>query len=279
MSQFDGGVGQNGGDSGQGNSRRALWIMAAAGLFLLVVVGAALIISSNRNKQTDAKASDGWIRENESALDWNAPPSDFDAPDNPFDGQFGIDGVPPDGGLSLDDLKGDSDAASPADANGEPSPAGADASAASPDIAATIDLSSISPSPSVTPQNEFTAAQMESSRETARAAAERQSAAQKPAVAASRPASPSRSTGDKYWVQVGSFEDINKANAARSQLSKAGLPAEVFTYEDGGRMMYRVRVGSYPTKSEAEGVREKVSALNAADFGNSFVVNSTAKKQ
>ncbi len=269
----------------EGNSKRAMWIMAAAGLFLLVVVGAAMIFSSAGKKNKDENKSDGWVHENENALDLNSS-SDFDAPDNPFDGIYGENGVPEgEGSLSLDDLKGENSSGKE-DSSTEVAEK-VDTNEAE-KIEATIDLSSIAPtSSSVVAKNDFTAAQIETARETARTTSSSSSSSKSSTTSSSSSTktsskttstSSSKSLSDKFWVQVGSFEDINKANSARATLSKNGLPAEVFTYEDGGRMMYRVRVGSYSTKSEAEKVREKVSSINPSDFGQSFVVNSTAKR-
>ena len=57
----------------------------------------------------------------------------------------------------------------------------------------------------------------------------------------------------KYWVQVGSFSKKSGADSTRSSLSSQGIQSEIFTYTTSdGSTGYRVRVGPYQTKSEAE---------------------------
>ena len=200
MSQYDG-LDTNQDEAEAGSPRRALWIMAAAGLFLLVGVGAAMLLSSGNKKDTSKNASDGWVKENETALDWAAPPADFDAPENPFDGIYGLDGVPEGKGeLSLDDLKGGENREDAKTPKAE-------------DETTTIDLSSLSVASSVTAKNDFTAAQMESARASSDSAKTKQATSEKPksttsskSTSTSRSSQSSRSAGDKFWVHQINFQ-------------------------------------------------------------------------
>ncbi len=71
----------------------------------------------------------------------------------------------------------------------------------------------------------------------------------------------------RYWVQVAAYSNKKMADEARSSLDKNKIPADVFTYEDGkGKLYYRVRVGPYTTKSEAEYWNSKIQQLK--DFSN-----------
>ena len=58
---------------------------------------------------------------------------------------------------------------------------------------------------------------------------------------------------DQFWVQVASFTGKKNAEEAREALAAAKISSEIFTYKDAkGTVFYRLRVGPYTTKSEAE---------------------------
>jgi DedD protein len=72
----------------------------------------------------------------------------------------------------------------------------------------------------------------------------------------------SSSSGDgRLVVQVGSFSDATKAREARLKLEKAGLKSysKVSETKDGKR--FRVRVGPFATKAEAEKAASQIRAL------------------
>ncbi len=82
---------------------------------------------------------------------------------------------------------------------------------------------------------------------------------------------------DQYWVQAASF--VSKANAdkARLALIDQKIPAEVFTHsDDDGVTFYRVRVGPYTTKSEAEYWNSLIQTVGNFADAKSYVTN-TAK--
>jgi len=56
----------------------------------------------------------------------------------------------------------------------------------------------------------------------------------------------------EYWIQTGSFTGKLNAEKARDRLNARYLKAEIFTKEVSGSTTYRVRVGPYPTKTEAD---------------------------
>ncbi len=57
----------------------------------------------------------------------------------------------------------------------------------------------------------------------------------------------------EYWVQTGSFSSKGNAEKARENLKARYLSAEIFTKATvGGATTYRVRVGPYKSKTEAE---------------------------
>ena len=67
--------------------------------------------------------------------------------------------------------------------------------------------------------------------------------------------------GDGFVVQLGAFTDNYGANALASKLKKAGYPAYTEAVETGSRgTLYRVRVGSYPSREAAVDARKKLKA-------------------
>ena len=90
--------------------------------------------------------------------------------------------------------------------------------------------------------------------------------AQKKAVSTSVP------LATKYWVQAASFTNKKSADSARTELDENKIPAEVFTYKDKkDTLFYRVRVGPYTTKSEAEYWKSRIGSLDFFKDTQSYV--------
>jgi cell division protein FtsN len=97
-------------------------------------------------------------------------------------------------------------------------------------------------------------------------------AARPPAVAASagipaataRPAAPaSAATGADplaYFAQAGAFARSDDADAQRAKLALQGFEAQVTEREQSGRTVYRVRVGPFNGRAEAERAVEQLKA-------------------
>jgi DedD protein len=68
--------------------------------------------------------------------------------------------------------------------------------------------------------------------------------------------------GDRFIVQVGAFSDAAKAREARIKVERAGLKTytQVVETKDGKRI--RVRVGPYPSKTEADKAAGKIRQLD-----------------
>ena len=93
-----------------------------------------------------------------------------------------------------------------------------------------------------------------------------------PAKAASATAT---KTVTRFWVQVAAYTNKKTAENAREVLSDNKISSDIFTYQDNkNRLFYRVRVGPYTTKSEAEYWQAKISKIS--DFSNeqSFVTST-----
>lgn len=97
-------------------------------------------------------------------------------------------------------------------------------------------------------------------------------------AASSRPAARSDGAGDplgelartrssaaavdpfSYYVQVGAYRTAEDAEAQRARLSLNGVEAKVTEREQSGRVVFRVRVGPFDRKDEADQAKERLEA-------------------
>ena len=63
-----------------------------------------------------------------------------------------------------------------------------------------------------------------------------------------------------YFVQVGAFSKPEDAEQQRAKLGLLGYVAKVTEREQSGRMMYRVRLGPYQVRDEAETTQAKLQS-------------------
>jgi len=86
-------------------------------------------------------------------------------------------------------------------------------------------------------------------------------AAQSPSQSATPSVNPSsrQSAAGDWAVQVGSFSSRENAGRLASELKEQGFTAYVSRYQDGGRILHRVRVGPVATRPEAESLAERLS--------------------
>jgi DedD protein len=98
-------------------------------------------------------------------------------------------------------------------------------------------------------------------------------AAPTPAPAATPPPKPAAApvaTGD-WVVQLGSFSAEANARRLAQQAGTYGYKAQVSSYKDGGRTMYRVRVGPQATRAAADAA---ASALRTHGIRDARVVSA-----
>ena len=76
----------------------------------------------------------------------------------------------------------------------------------------------------------------------------------------------------RYWVQCAAYTSKKTADQARSKLDENRIPAEVFTYKDAkDNLFYRVRVGPYTTKSEAEYWKNRIAQIDSFKSAQSYI--------
>lgn len=72
----------------------------------------------------------------------------------------------------------------------------------------------------------------------------------------------------QYFIQVGAYRLAAEADGQKARMAMMGLDAKVSEREQGGRTVFRVRLGPYDDKAVAERVRTK---LEAAQIDNTLV--------
>ena len=61
-----------------------------------------------------------------------------------------------------------------------------------------------------------------------------------------------------FFVQAGAYTRADDAEQQRARLGLLGQAAKVTEREQAGRTVYRVRMGPYPSREEADGVQGKL---------------------
>ena len=80
----------------------------------------------------------------------------------------------------------------------------------------------------------------------------------------------------QFWVQVAAYSNKKGAEGARTVLDSNKIPADIFTYKDNkDKLFYRVRVGPYTTKSEAEYWRTRIVKIDNFAKADSYVTSTT----
>ena len=91
---------------------------------------------------------------------------------------------------------------------------------------------------------------------------------------AAKKAEPKKIT--QYWVQVASYSNKKGAEGARSILDANKISSDIFTYEDNkGDVYFRVRVGPYMTKSEAEYWQTRIMKIPYFEKNDSYITATT----
>lgn len=266
--------------------KKTLWIIAASGVFLLVVIGAALLLNAP-STSAPATASITTIETTPVAAKTSEPvitPVETTGATTALDSNT----------LAFQNIESGEPAGQDAVAQSqsaceEKSAQVAAASEANASAATTIELKS-NASSAVTatsragqealsnagtkaaPSTIYTGKPGTSaaSKSVAKAPAPATSATKK--VAAAPAPAKKAPLASRYWVQAASFTNKKSADTARAALDDNKIPAEVFTYKDNrDNMFYRVRVGPYTTKSEAEYWKTRVCKIDLFKDTQSYV--------
>jgi DedD protein len=80
-----------------------------------------------------------------------------------------------------------------------------------------------------------------------------------------------------FWIQVGSYSSLTKAESVSDYLKSKGLTATVQSKNVEGKAVFRVRIGAFNTKEEAEKFSVQVKGLEG--YEESFVIQSPMTKK
>jgi DedD protein len=252
--------------------KKLLWISIGLGVLVLIVLAAGFFLMAPKKGGSEAPATIGN----------SAPPKAQDPQDY-------LSAPPPapsleqphsqDGGVII--VYGDKPTAS---SSGAPSAAGTTAP-----NAPTADSGSKTAVPAGAASESAAEAPPETTAPTAvpatstKAATAAKSAAPKASVPAPKKAAPAASSKsaslkvDEYWIQAASFTSRGRADELKDSLSEKGMAAIISVKDISGKSYYRVRIGPYSGKTEADGWLGRLKELPGC--AEAYVSKSTVIKK
>lgn len=282
--------------------KRTLWIVAAVGVFLLVVLGAALILYTPQSKQAtiansrvtnSSTASNGWIslapsaplqtstNTDEKADEESSFLSDKEIP-NPAKTELRAEEV----NIYAENAKVYSEKTE-LNKLGEKATVKAETSEKPTTIVLTepektAEAKASKPEVSK-PRSNVAVKNSVSEKQKAPAKPEHKNTAKTAKTGQNKNVSAKPSVKEpeivQYWVQVTALSSRKSADEARNKLGENQINADVFTYTDNKKkLFYRVRVGPYTTKSEAEYWRTKISKIDSFQNSSSYITSTTVSK-
>jgi len=87
---------------------------------------------------------------------------------------------------------------------------------------------------------------------------------------------PRPETVKQYWIQAGSYKSNSKAEDLKSRLALKGIAARIVTRNISGTTYFRVRIGPYINKNEAEKFLNWIRKVNGLE--KSYISLVYAKK-
>lgn len=282
--------------------KRTLWIVAAVGVFLLVVLGAALILYTPQSKQAtiansrvtnSSTASNGWI-----SLAPSAPLQTSTNTDEKVEEENNVLPEkeipnPAKTELRTEEVNIYAENANVYSEKTELNKLGENATvkAGTSEKPTTIVLTepektaeAKTSKPEVSkPRSNVAVKNSVSEKQKASAKPEHKNTAKTAKTGQNKSVSAKPSVKEpeivQYWVQVTALTSRKSADEARNKLGENQITADVFTYTDNKKQLfYRVRVGPYTTKSEAEYWRTKISKIDSFQNSSSYITSTTVSK-
>lgn len=282
--------------------KRTLWIVTAVGVFLLVVLGAALILYTPQSKQAtiansrvtnSSTASNGWI-----SLAPSAPLQTSTNPDEKVDEESSVLSDKEIPNPAKTELRAEEVNIYAENTNvysektelnklGENATVNAETSEKPTTIVLTepektAEAKASKPEVSK-PRSNVAVKNSVSEKQKAPAKPEHKNTAKTAKTGQNKSVSAKPSVKEpeivQYWVQVSALTSRKSADEARNKLGENQINADVFTYKDNKKQLfYRVRVGPYTTKSEAEYWRTKISKIDSFQNSSSYITSTTVSK-
>ncbi len=260
--------------------KKILWIVITVGIFILVIFGTALVLysPSRSTGQTIQESSPLTPGQNGDSSNTS---TDKNAQNDPGKGSADIDQqlglgteiMPAPGSINLTIVNGENATANygVVDVNGltKKNPLNPQEGGLPPENIPGQDT------PKTADQTMSTKVEDKASAAVAVAEPEKPVKTVKKAVAKPTPA-PAKKAVTEYWIQAGSFTGKINAEQARKVLASRYMNAEIFTKASGASTVYRVRIGPYKTKPEAEYWLGTVKEIRG--FTTSYVSEVKTKK-
>ena len=269
--------------------KKTLQIIAAVGVFLLVVLGVPAILHYPSRNPVPAYASISPVEKKTSQGGWTKPSADITAPaakvndlvvvaDNATVYSQNTE-IPSNGATTIDlnALKNELVTDAQLQAQAQPQ-----------NINITVNIPDTKEEVKVTPQAqalakaepvENTVKTVQKAETKAAAKATKTNAIANANTSSKKAATPAPKAEPKktqYWVQVAAYSNKKGAEGARTILDENKIPSDIFTYRDNkDKLYYRVRVGPYTTKSEAEYWRTRIIKISEIDNANDSYITST----
>lgn len=273
--------------------KKTLWIIAAVGVFLLVVLGVPAILHYPSRNPVPAYASISPVEKSKNNSGWTKPAAEVSAPEKVNDLVVLADNatvyspnvtspassVSADGSTTIDLNALKNEIISETQTNSQPQ-----------NINITVNLPENKTSEKttvITPYAESKPAKAEvaatenvvktvQKTETKTTKTAKTASQPKPAAQTANPAPKAEPKKTQFWVQVAAYSNKKGAEGARTILDENKIPSDIFTYRDNkDKLYYRVRVGPYTTKSEAEYWRTKIVKIKDIDNANDSYITST----
>lgn len=252
--------------------KKLLWIAIAVGTFLLIITGTILLVNVPGKKNSDfqqAQVNSGkvWTFDGTGAGETDSghlSPETPDVPEKPA-GAVGGDLVAvspekPENPAGVPEIPVDKNPAVPVPESGKELDVGtikADKISAN-----VIDVREITN----TPAPPKVQAEKPKVKEPAKPVVSQKQPA---AAYADKTADTVKTETISYWIQLASLTDKLKAEKAREDLNEKMISPEIFTKEIDGKIYYRLRIGPYKTKQEADYWLAKVKEMNG--FEKSYI--------
>ncbi len=289
-------------------SKRVLWIVAAVGLFLLVVIGTALLLYAplKYKKPTSSQfvAQDGaWVRPD--MIDYSTvkevPAAKTDN-GSTTETPASEPAQPQDSTAKVQNLTVYADNTNIYSQNGNtqqtitvPLTNSASSGTSAPAAQPAAGSAPVSTGTSQTPTTAASKPAADQSSSATASSAGNTTSATKPASSAATSSASAGSAGgrtttaakpaqtvlpDQFWVQVASFTSKKNAEDARAALAQEQISGEVFTWtHSDGTIYYRLRVGPYTTENEAEYWHARIKLIDVFADTSTYVTNSSGKAQ
>jgi DedD protein len=91
---------------------------------------------------------------------------------------------------------------------------------------------------------------------------------------AKAPAAPSAVNRDNFWVQTGSFSTKTRAEGAKDMLIAKGITPIIENRDVDGKTFFRVRVGPYTSKNEADYWLSLIKSINGFEDSQVWISQS-----